>query len=239
MAVRVGLGASRGRLVQQMLTESLLLSAAGTLGGVMLAYVMTGVLVRIMASGQPHQHVEIQVDPDLNLLLFTAGIAVFTGLLFGMAPAWYAFRSAAPASGLRQAGRGGDTWFWRLAGKGLVTAQVALSILLVTGAAVFLNHLSRLRNLDLGFRSDHVLLMLLDPEGGGAIPGFAGAARDNPRGPLGLDQRLHSDPGLRIRRPLCDSRRPRRTARGSPPERADVRRASVFRDTRDTADRGT
>jgi putative ABC transport system permease protein len=98
---------------------------------------------------------------------FTAGIALLTGLLFGLAPAWYAFR-AGPAMALRQTGRGGDTWFRRLFGKGLVAAQAALSIFLVTVAAVFLNHLTRLRNFDLGFRSDHVLLVTLDPSRSGS-----------------------------------------------------------------------
>ncbi len=165
MAVRVGLGASRGRLVCQMLTESVLLSGAGTLVGVILAYFATGALVRIMANTQAHQHVEIQVKPDLNLLLFTAGIAVLTGLLFGLAPAWYAFRSA-PAPAMRQAGAAGDTWFWRWFGRGLVAAQVALSIFLVTGTVVFLSHLAKMRNFDLGFRSDHVLLVTIDPGSG-------------------------------------------------------------------------
>jgi putative ABC transport system permease protein len=161
LAVRVGLGAGRGRLVRQMLTESLLLAAAGTLAGVALAYAGIGVLVRILASGRDFEHIDIQVQPDLNLLLFTIAIAALTGLLFGLAPAWYAFR-VAPASTLRQTGSGGDTWFWRWFGKSLVTAQVALSIFLVTAAAVFLSHLTRLRNFDLGFRSDHVLLVTLD-----------------------------------------------------------------------------
>ncbi|MEO6436293.1 MAG: ABC transporter permease, partial [Tepidisphaeraceae bacterium] len=67
------------------------------------------------------------------------------------------------ASPLRQTGKGGETRFWRLVRKGLVAAQVALSILLLTGAGVFLRHLSRLRNLELGFRTDHVLLVQLDP----------------------------------------------------------------------------
>jgi putative ABC transport system permease protein len=166
IAVRVGLGAGRGQLVKQMLTESLLLSALGTLAGILLAYFATGALVRIMAAGRAFEHIEVEVQPDLHLLLFTAGIALITGLLFGMAPAWYAFRTD-PASALRQTGKGGDTWFWRLFGKGLVTAQVALSILLVTAAAVFLSHFSRMRNFDRGFQSDHVLQVRVDPSRSG------------------------------------------------------------------------
>jgi predicted permease len=162
LAVRVGLGAGRGLLVRQMLTEAVILSGAGTLLGVLLAYAGTGILVRIMASGRAFEHIDVEVQPDLHLLVVTAAIGILTGLLFGLAPAWYAFR-AAPASALRQSGRGGDTWLWRLFGKSLVASQVALSIFLVTGTAVFLAHLSRLRNYDLGFRGDHVLLMVLDP----------------------------------------------------------------------------
>jgi len=166
IAVRVGLGAGRGRLVRQMLTESMLLSAAGALAGVVMAYFGTGMLARIMASGRVFERVDIEVQPDLHLILFTAAIALLTGLLFGLAPAWYAFRTA-PAAAMRQTGRGGDTWFWRLFGKGLVAAQVALSILLVTSAVVFLSHLSHLRNFNLGFRSDHVLLVNVDPSHSG------------------------------------------------------------------------
>jgi predicted permease len=161
LAVRVSLGANRWRLLRQMLTESVLLSGAGTLAGILVAYFGAGALVRIMAGSRAFERVEIEVHPDPAILLFTAAIALLTGLLFGLAPAWYALRSA-PTASLRQTGRGGDTWFWRLFGKGLVTAQVALSILLVTAAAVFLGHLTRLRNFNLGFRSDHVLLVTLD-----------------------------------------------------------------------------
>jgi predicted permease len=166
LAVRVGLGAGRGRLVRQMLTESLLLSAAGAAAGVAVAYYGVGILVRIMASSRAFERIDIEVHPDLDVALFTAGIALLTGLLFGLAPAWYAFR-AQPATAMRQTGRGGDTWFWRLFGKSLVAAQVALSIFLVTAAAVFLNHLTRLRNFDLGFRSDHVLQVTVDPSRSG------------------------------------------------------------------------
>jgi putative ABC transport system permease protein len=166
LAVRVGLGAGRGRLVRQMLTESLLLSGTGTAAGVAVARYGVGVLVRIMASSRAFEHIEVDVHADLNVVVFTAGIALLTGLLFGLAPAWYALRTE-PAMALRQTGQGGDTWFWRWFGKALVAAQVALSIFLVSAAAVFLNHLARLRNFDLGFHSDHVLQVTLDPSRSG------------------------------------------------------------------------
>ncbi len=190
IAVRVGLGASRGQLVRQMLTESVLLSFAGALFGVLFAYLGTSVLVRIMASGRAFEHIEIQVQPDLHLLLFTAGIALLTGFLFGIAPAWHAFRFA-PASDLRQSGKGGDAWFWSLFSKGLVTMQVALSIFLVAAAAIFLNHLSRLRNFDLGFRSDHVLLVTLDSTHSGYKPEHLAALYQ------ALLPRLAAIPGVR------------------------------------------
>ncbi|MGC4055750.1 MAG: ABC transporter permease [Paludibaculum sp.] len=163
LAVRLGLGAGRGHLVRQMLTEAVMLSAAGTLAGMFLAHAGTGILVRIMASGRAFEHIDVEVHPDFQLLAVTAAIGIFTAFLFGLAPAMHAFR-ATPANALRQSERGGDTWFWRLFGRALVAAQVALSIFLVTGMAVFLAHLSKLRNFELGFRSDHVLLMTLDPD---------------------------------------------------------------------------
>ena len=166
LAVRVGLGAGRMRLVRQMLTESVLLSGAGTVASIAVARWGVAALVRIMASSRAFEHIDVEVHPDLNLVLFTAALALATGLLFGLAPAWYALR-AAPAIALRQTGRGGDTPFWRWFGKGLVAAQVALSIFLVTAAAVFLNHVARLRHFELGFRSDHVLLLTLDVEHSG------------------------------------------------------------------------
>jgi predicted permease len=162
LGVRVGLGASRGRLVRQMLTESVLLSGIGTLAGVGFAYAGQALLVRIIASGRAFERLQIHVALDLRLLLFTAGIAMLTGLLFGLAPAWHAFH-AAPAAAMRRTGSGGDPWLWRLFGRALVAAQVALSILLVTSATVFLAHLDRMRHFDLGFRSDHVLLLVLEP----------------------------------------------------------------------------
>jgi ABC-type antimicrobial peptide transport system permease subunit len=81
LAVRVGVGAGRGQLVGQMLTESLLLSVAGGVAGVAVAYCGVGVLVRIMASSRAFERIDIEAHPDLHVVLFTAGIALLTGLL--------------------------------------------------------------------------------------------------------------------------------------------------------------
>jgi predicted permease len=166
IAVRVSLGAGRFRLVRQVQTESLLLSSAGSLLGILVAYFGAHSLVRIMLSGRPfiglQQHLEIRVDPDAHVLLFTAGTALSTGLLFGLAPAWNAFVSA-PASSLRETGTAGDSRSRQLLGKSLVVAQVALSVVLLSAAGLFVRHFSNLRNVDLGFRRDSVLLVTLDP----------------------------------------------------------------------------
>jgi predicted permease len=166
MALRTSLGASRGRLLRQVLTESLVLSAAGTLVGAFVAYFGTGALLRILASARAHERVHLQVQPDLQVLLFAAAIAILAGLLFGAAPAWNAFRTA-PVSALRQAGSASETRVQRLLARALVSLQVALSVLLLSAAGLFIGNLSSLENADLGFRRDHVLLVTLDPSSSG------------------------------------------------------------------------
>ncbi|MGA2737497.1 MAG: ABC transporter permease [Bryobacteraceae bacterium] len=194
MAVRVALGAGRFRLMRQVLSESLLLSAAGALLGVLLAYFGADALVRIMTSGRPivgmPPRIRIQVHPDTHVLLFAAGVALLTGLLFGLAPAWNAFGSG-PASSLRKIGKAGETRLGRIFGKSLVVAQVALSVGLLGAAGLFIGHLSNLERLDLGFRRDHVLLVTLDP----ARSGYSGEQLS--RAYQDLLARLEAIPGVR------------------------------------------
>lgn len=166
MAVRTSLGARGSRLLRQVLTESLLLSVAGTILGTVIAYFGASALLRIMASGREHERVYLRVQPDLQVLLFTAGIAILAGVVFGAAPAWSAFRTA-PALAMRQTGSVGETRVRRLFGKGLVAAQVSFSVLLLSSAALFIANLTNLEQIDLGFRRDHVLLVTLDPSSSG------------------------------------------------------------------------
>ena len=150
IAVRLSIGASRGQLIRQMLVESLVLSVAGGAVGVILAVAMTrGLLSLVPTEGNP---LLIRPEPDLRILLFTLGLTFLTGLIFGLAPALRASRPDL-SSTLKDtvgsiAGRGGSL----LLRKGLVTAQVSLSFLLLFGAGLFVRSLQNLKATDTGFR---------------------------------------------------------------------------------------
>jgi predicted permease len=167
MAVRASLGAGGFRLVRQVLTESLLLSVAGSLLGMVLAYFCASLLVRIiLAARRIGTPLELHVHTDAKVLLFTAAVTLFTALLFGLLPALCALRpSVAPS--LQQTSRGGETPSRRFFGKCLVAAQVALSVVLLSAAMQFIRHLSNLEHLDVGFQRDNLLLVSLDPEHSG------------------------------------------------------------------------
>jgi len=190
MALRLGLGASRGRLLRQVLTESLLLSVLGALAGVIIAHFGTATLVRILDSGRPHERVHLLVETTGIPLLFAAGVAILTGVLFGLAPALSALRHA-PVEALRQAGRTSESRSQRLFGKGLVSAQIVLSMLLLSAGWMFVSHLADLKTADLGFRRDHVLLVTLDPSRSGYRgERLANAYRE-------LLEKMQSIPGVR------------------------------------------
>ncbi len=164
MAVRASLGATRFRIVRQVLAESLLLSLAGGALGIAGAYVCANALVRIMASGtrvigaQP----TIDIPIDGMVLLFTVAVTSIAALLFGLAPAWLAFASA-PMSTMRVTSGTSQSRSGRLFGSGLVITQVAVSLGLMSVAGLYVQHLSNLRNRDLGFDRASVLLVRLNP----------------------------------------------------------------------------
>jgi predicted permease len=164
MAVRVCLGANRARLLRHTLTESLLLSLTGSAVGIFLAYFAVGVLIQLFSSGRLMAGVPVHFDVlrhlDARVLLFTVAIALLTGLLCGAAPAMNASNTT-PASALQPGTKIGETKRQRFFGKSLVAAQVALSLVLVSMACLFVEYLSHLRN-DLGFERHNLLVVTLD-----------------------------------------------------------------------------
>ncbi len=161
MSLRQALGASRWRLTRQLLAESVLLSLAGGALGALLALWGSRLLIQALATG--NSTVFLAVGFDWQLLGFTAAIAVGTALLFGTAPALRA-AGAQPIEAIKDQGRGSaGEGRGRLAG-GLVVAQVALSLILVIGAGLFVRTFAGLADLDLGFRQDGVLVANIGAE---------------------------------------------------------------------------
>jgi predicted permease len=185
VAVRLALGASRRRLVRQLLTESLLLALLGGALGLLVADWILGFLLRLIVSGP-----SLVVGLDPRVLAFTFGVSVTTALLFGLVPAWRATRlELDPALKSQRVIVGESTRGFRL-GQGLVVAQVALSLLLLIVAGLFLRSLQNLRGQDLGFRPEGVLIVEIDPQGGGYSPGqLQGLYRD-------LVERMEALPGV-------------------------------------------
>jgi len=160
-AVRLALGASRGRLVRLQLAESVLLSLAGGLVGLQLAYWVGEALIRALPYSDAAR--TLSATPDLRVGLFTLGLAVLTGVGFGLVPAIRASQAdLAPALKNEATAVVGGSGHFRLR-KGLVVAQVALSLLLLIGAGLFTRSLMNLRALDPGFKPDRLYAFDVDP----------------------------------------------------------------------------
>jgi len=155
LAVRLALGAPRGRIARQMLTESLLLALAGAaLGGWLAGSLSRGAVALISQDVRP---LFVNLEPDGRVLGFTMGLAVFTCLLFGVAPALRATRTS-PITAMNAAVRGSTASRERFGmRRALVVSQVALSLVLLVGALLFGRSLRNLLTLDTGFQQDGIL----------------------------------------------------------------------------------
>ena len=153
LGLRTALGAGRGRLLRQMLTESLLLASCGGVAGLLLAFLFHGALLALVADRIPVPRLD-QVRLDLPVVGFTMLLALGTGLLFGLVPALVGTASANDA--LREGGRHGSGPRARRALATLVVAEVALSLVLLTGAGLLIRSFMRLQNIDPGFRAEGV-----------------------------------------------------------------------------------
>jgi predicted permease len=167
-AMRVALGARRPRLMGQLLVESVVLSIAGGALGVLLAGQATGLLVGFLSAGKTS--LALELHPNLRVLAFTAAVSIATGLLFGIVPAIRATRLAAGPALYDRSGTGGLR-----SGKIFAVVQVALSLLLLVGAGLFLRTLGNLERQDSGITPESVLVVRVEPRGSDqrGVPGVS------------------------------------------------------------------
>jgi FtsX-like permease family len=156
--VRLALGASRKRLLRQSFTESVVLSVLGGIAGVAVAYLGVKLMVALAFHGAAY--VPIDATPSLPVLAFAFALSLFTGVLFGTAPAWFTSH-ANPAQALRGANRStGDSA--TLPQKLLVVVQATLSIVLLAGAGLLTRSLRNLEHQSFGFETDHRISIVMN-----------------------------------------------------------------------------
>jgi predicted permease len=189
IALRLAVGARRGRVIRQLLVESVLLSGLGAAIGIALAYWAKGFLVRFLSEGQPL--IQLDFSPDWRVLAFTMGVSLATSVLFGLAPAMRgAALDLAPA--LKEGGRAASPP--RRFARALVVAQVALSLVLVAGAALLGITLRRADDIDRGFARNRVYTVSLSPRGSDQKNGPNGQRLN--RMYLDLLERVRALPGV-------------------------------------------
>ncbi|MGH9702637.1 MAG: ABC transporter permease, partial [Candidatus Acidiferrales bacterium] len=182
IAVRLSLGATRGRLIRQVLTESLVLSGTGALLGIIFARWASALLVRFVSTGDNKVILDVAIDG--RILAFTASVAIFTGLLFGILPALLATRIS-----LAEAMKGGAFHPWDAGsgangspahsgfglGRWIVALQITLSLVLLVGTGLFVRTFRKLTTLNPGFDPKDVLFVSMNVHNSG-IPGGGRAA---------------------------------------------------------------
>jgi predicted permease len=162
--VRLAVGARRSRLVRQLLTESVLLSALGGAVGVVFAFWSKNVILALSDKNSGIFPNGIELSLNWRVLAFTLGVSLLTAVLFGLVPAWHATRIDL-ATSLKQSRR--LTGAVSRLSKGLIVAQVALSLLLLVGAGLFIRTLYNLQHVNLGFNQENLLLFNLEPQQAG------------------------------------------------------------------------
>ncbi|HTZ48534.1 MAG TPA: ABC transporter permease [Verrucomicrobiae bacterium] len=163
LSVRTALGAARGRIVRQLLTESVVLSVLGGAAGLVVAYLGSRMLLDLAFPAA--QNVPIDARPSPMVLAFTCALVLLTGILFGIAPAWIAAKTD-PADALRAGGRG-TTSGASLLQRSLVVFQAALSLVLLVGAGLFSQSLHKLENKDLKLDATNRYIVHINPQAAG------------------------------------------------------------------------
>jgi len=194
VSIRMALGASRVRLIRKALVESVLMALLGGVLGVGVAYAGTRLILYLAFQvGGRNNYVAVSPTPSWPVLLFTLGISVLTGMIFGTAPAWMTTH-ANPVEALRGANRsvgGGSSW----AQKSLVVVQAAMSLVLVSAAALLAQSLRNLEHQDFGFETDGRYIASINPT--------LGTYKPEEMEPLfrRIDEQLKQVPGVRMAAP--------------------------------------
>jgi putative ABC transport system permease protein len=186
IAIRAAMGASRARVVRQMLTESLLLSIIGGAAGLLLSFWLTDVLISVLPEGAPRVD---QVGIDYRVLGFALGVSALTGMIFGLAPALQASKLNVSSS-LKEGGRSGEGHRRTSARSLLLIGEVALSLVLLIAATLLITSFVRLQEVRPGFNPHHVLVACI------AIPGAKYSEAQRPEFFRRLVERLEHSPGV-------------------------------------------
>jgi macrolide transport system ATP-binding/permease protein len=186
MSVRTALGAMRGRIIRQLLTESLVLSVIGGLAGLAVAYAGTRMLLLMAFPGD--NNVPIHASPSLEVIGFAFALSVVTGILFGVAPAWIT-ASANPADALRSGTRATATGA-SLLQRGLMVLQAALSLVLLVGAGLFAQSLNKLQSKDLKLDARNRYIVHINPQAAGYSQTQVEALYRT------IEERFHTLPGV-------------------------------------------
>jgi macrolide transport system ATP-binding/permease protein len=187
LSLRTALGARRGRIIRQMLTESVLLAGLSGIAGLAVAYAGTRMLMALAFSDA--SRLPIQASPSLPVLAFACGLSLLTGIVFGLAPAWIAAQ-VEPADALRTGTRttgSGATLLQR----GLVVLQAAMSLVLLAGAGLFSQSLNKLQHTNLRLDARNRYIVHINPQAAGYAATQLEALYRT------IEQRFHELPGVK------------------------------------------